>query len=144
MTIDEAIHELRRLNQPVPRPPRLPTEEEVAAIEQEVNFPFHPDYRQFLLSASDVVYGTLEPAVVTPNSSYRNLIKVAHHGWDRGVPRSLLPICEDNSDYYCMNTRGEVIFWSHNGTTDEKWPDLATWISEVWIGEYQNFLNEVE
>lgn len=30
---------------------------------------------------------------------------------------------------------GRVSYWSHDGATDESWPDLATWIEEVWIGE---------
>jgi hypothetical protein len=51
------------------------------------------------------------------------------------VPRKLLPICEDNGDYYCMNKKGEIVFWSADGASDEKWKDLATWIEEVWIGE---------
>ena len=51
------------------------------------------------------------------------------------LPRKFLPICEDNGDYFCMNRKGEVVFWSHDGATDEKWKDLATWIEEAWIGE---------
>ena len=49
------------------------------------------------------------------------------------LPRDLLPICEDNGDYYCMNAVGEVVYWSHDGVSDEKWSDLATWIRKVWI-----------
>jgi hypothetical protein len=52
-----------------------------------------------------------------------------------GVPDDLLPICEDNGNYFCMNRRGQVVFWDHNGASDEKWTDLATWINDVWIGE---------
>ncbi|WP_305830531.1 SMI1/KNR4 family protein [Photobacterium leiognathi] len=37
------------------------------------------------------------------------------------LPVELMPICEDNSDYYCINNNGEVVFWSHNGTTNQKW-----------------------
>ena len=42
-------------------------------------------------------------------------------------------MCEDNGDFYCINRTGEVVYWSHNGATDERWPNLATWISEAWI-----------
>ena len=52
-----------------------------------------------------------------------------------GVPKSLVPIAEDNGDYYCMNEAGEFLYWSHDGTTDEKWPSLENWIQEVWINE---------
>ncbi len=134
MKLSEVIGELRRLNQPVPKPFRLPTENEVRAAEERLGLKFHEDYQRYLLEASDVVYATLEPAVVAPDSGYLSLIEVAESAWgEMGMPRNLLPICEDNGDYYCLNEKGEVQFWSHNGTADEKWPDLATWIKEVWI-----------
>ena len=134
MNMSEVINELRRLNQPVPKPFRLPTEDEVKAAENRLGVKFPEDYRRYLLEASNVVYGTLEPAVVIPDSGYLNLVEVAESAWNEmEVPQNLLPICEDNGDYYCLNEKGEVQFWSHNGTTDEKWRDLATWIKEVWI-----------
>lgn len=134
MNLSEVISELRELNEPVPKPFRLPTETEVTAAEKRLNIRFHEDYRRFLLEASDVVYGTLEPAVVIPDCDYLNLCEIAEYAWDEmDVPLTLLPICEDNGDYYCLNKKGEVEFWSHNGATNEKWNDLATWIKEVWI-----------
>ena len=134
MKMSAVINELRRLNQPVPKPFRLPTEDELKGAENRLGLTFPEDYRQYLLAASDVVYGTLEPAIVVPDSGYLNLVEVAESAWsEMDVPSNLLPICEDNGDYYCLNEKGEVRFWSHNGTTDEKWQDLATWIKEVWI-----------
>ena len=47
--------------------------------------------------------------------------------------RDLLPFVEDNSDYYCLNSRGEVVYWSHNGSTDERWPSIAAWHQQVCI-----------
>ena len=97
---------------------------------------FPADYRRYLLEVSDVVYGTLEPAIVTPDAGHLSLVEMAEIAWDEmEVPRELLPFCEDNGDYYCLNQAGEVEYWSHNGVTDEKWKDLATWIKEVWIDE---------
>ncbi len=136
MKISEVIRELRSLNEPVPKPFRLPTEDEVGAAERQLGIRFTDDYRQYLLEASDVVYGALEPAVVVADSGHLSLVEVAESAWtEMDLPRDLLPICEDNGDYYCLNAQGEVSFWSHNGTTAEKWPDLATWIKEVWINE---------
>ncbi len=130
MTLRQAIEHLRDLNEPVPKPLRLPTTAQVDAVEKELDVKFHPDYRQFLLQASDVVYGALEPATVA------TLPEVCQGAWDDyEMPRDLLPICEDNGDFYCMNDAGEVVFWSSDGETDESWPNLATWIEQVWIGE---------
>jgi len=135
MRIPEVIAQLRNLNEPVPIPARLPTEAEVAAAEQRLGIRFHPDYRYFLLHASDVTRGALEPAVVTPDAGYLDLVQVATDAWKVGVPRELLPFCESNGDYYCLRPDGRVVYWSHNGVTEESWPDLAHWIQQVWIEE---------
>lgn len=136
MNLSQAIAQLRELNEPVPKPARLPTEQEVRAVEEHLRIRFHPDFRRFLLEASDVTLGALEPVTITDPAAHTDLLGVALDAWKLGVPRDdLLPICEDNGNYYCMNARGEVVFWEHNGTSDERWPDLATWITEVWIGE---------
>ena len=136
MNLPDVIAELRELNEPVPKPLRLPTDAEVDAAEDQLGIKFPADYRRYLLQASDVVYGPLEPAVVIPDAGHLSLTDIAETAWDEmEVPRNLLPFCEDNGDYYCLTETGEVEFWSHDGATDDKWKDLATWISEVWIGE---------
>lgn len=124
MTADltEAIGALRRRNKPVQRPARLPTEAEVASAEHATGRPFPADYRRYLLEASDVVFGTLEPWLVTPGAGYLDLEQTARRAWDAwGVPREWLPFCEDNADFYCLDS-SIVRFWSHDGTTKETWP----------------------
>lgn len=135
MDLSEVIDRLQELNEPVTNPFRLPTEEEVNEAEKRLNVKFHPDYRRFLLEASDVVYGEIEPAIVTPDCEYLNLVEIAEYAWDEmHLPQHLLPICEDNGDYYCINKKGEVEFWSANGeNSGKKWDNLASWIKEVWI-----------
>jgi len=134
MNLSEVIVELRELNEPVAKPYRLPTEAEVSAAEKRLNIKFHEDYRQFLLEGSDVVVGTLEPAMVAADCGYLNLVEIAEYAWDEmELPLTLLPICEDNGDYYCLNKKGEVEFWSQDGVTNDKWDNLAIWIKEVWI-----------
>ena len=135
MNLPDVLAELRDLNESVPKPLRLPTEAEVAAAERMLGLKFPEDYRRYLLESSDVVFGALEPAIVTPDAEYLSLTDMAETAWDElDVPRNLLPFCEDNGDYYCLTETGEVEFWSHDGATDDKWKDLATWIKEVWIG----------
>ena len=84
--------------------------------ESALGVKFPADYRRYLLEASDVVFGALEPAVVTPDAGYLSLVEVAESAWDEmDLPRDLLPFCEDNGDYYCLAADGTVKFWSHNG-----------------------------
>jgi hypothetical protein len=110
--VDEVLEGLRELNEPVPRPLRLPSEAEVASVEKELDVLLHPDYRRFLLEASDVVLGTLEPATITPDSGHTYLVPLAREAWDAGAPRDWIPIGEDNGDYYCMDGQGQVRCWS--------------------------------
>jgi hypothetical protein len=136
MDLTDAFALLRARNEPVPRPLRLPTVSEVDDAERRLGVPFPSDYRRYLLECSDVVYGTIESVTLTRPDSHTDLFKVVDSAWKSyGVPRELLPICETNADFYCMNSRGEILFWSHNGWSTEKWPSLADWIEQVWLEE---------
>lgn len=133
--MDEIIRLLREKNEEVPIPMRLPSDQEISSAESVLNRKFHPDYKQYLREASDVVFGVLEPLVVIPKDNRLFLPKVAKEAWEYGLPYHLLPICEENGDYFAIDSEGLVHFWAHNGTTDEQWPDLATWINKVWLEE---------
>lgn len=133
--LTEAIEELRRLDEPVPLAIRLPSEVEVAEMERKLDVRFHPDFKTYLLAASDVTLGTIEPATITDPGSHTYLPSVVEGARKMGVPDTLLPFCEDNGDYFCLLASGEVVFWSHNGVADERWRSLAAWIRVVWIEE---------
>lgn len=135
VTLSQALTELRRLNEPVPDPLRLPTPAEVEAAEREAGVTLPSDLRRYLLEASDIVLGALEPVTAVPRSGHTYLPHVVEGARSLGVPDDLVPVCEDNSDFYCLAPSGEVVFWSHDGATDERWTSLAAWIEEVWIGE---------
>jgi hypothetical protein len=133
MTLDEAIERLREVDEEVPRPLRAASESDLERVERALAIRLPESYRRFQLGAGHVTYGTLEPATVCAEAGHTELVRVARDAWASGVPASLLPICEDNGDYYCLAPDGRVVFWSHNGTTDESWPDLAAWVERVWL-----------
>ncbi len=138
MNINAAISELRKLNLAVSKPSRLPTLDEIIFAENELEFTFCSDYKKFLLEASDVVFGYIEPCTIVSENSHTNLIRVVKEAWDfMNVPKNLLPICEDNGNYYCLNEKNEVQYWSHDGFSNEKWNNLGSWIKEVWINDNQ-------
>lgn len=66
--MEEVIEQLREANQPVPVPLELPDEDQLVEIEEElfINIPFV--FKEFLLTVSDVVYGSLEPVTVTTHN----------------------------------------------------------------------------
>jgi SMI1-KNR4 cell-wall len=119
---------------PADNPFRRPTEAEIAAAEVRLGVAFPAGYKAFLLGGSDVANSILEPAVILPGAGHLDLFSVADAAWRlMDVPRDLLPFIEDNGDYYCLTPAGEVVFWSHNGATDERWPDIAAWRQQVCV-----------
>ncbi|MBU3059678.1 MULTISPECIES: SMI1/KNR4 family protein [Pseudomonas] len=133
--MEEVIEQLRELNEPVPVPLELPDDDLLVEIEEQllINLPF--ELREFLLKVSDVVYGRLEPVTVTDPQSHTYLPEVAATAWDLGVPRDLVPICEDRGDYYCVDQEGEVVLWSGDEAelTDERWDSVWHWARDVWL-----------
>jgi hypothetical protein len=122
------------LNNPKDSPFRLPTHAEIAATEARLGMAFHADYKAFLLDGSDVANSLLEPAVVLPGAGHLDLFDIADRAWRlMHVPRDLLPFVEDNGDYYCLTPAGEVVYWSHNGATDERWPNIVAWRKQVCV-----------
>jgi hypothetical protein len=101
MNLADAIGRLRNHNEPVPRPARLPSEEEIWQAEAELGVVFHPDLRTYLREASDVAHGTREAVTLTLPDSRTDLRAVARRAWGAGVPTEWVPVREDNGDYYC-------------------------------------------
>jgi hypothetical protein len=133
--MEEVIEQLRELNEPVPVPLELPDEELLVEIEEQllINLPF--ELREFLLKVSDVVYGRLEPVTATDPQSHTYLPEVAAVAWDLGVPRDLVPLCQDGRDYYLVDGEGEVLLWSgdEEELTDESWDSVWHWARDVWL-----------
>ncbi|MFY1879169.1 SMI1/KNR4 family protein [Achromobacter xylosoxidans] len=134
--INSVVLELKGLRLSLPKAQVLPSDKLLDAYEKELGFIFPDDYRYFLKEASDSILNGKDSLRVTPGKdSPRELINNANEAWGLGVPRDWLPFCEDNGNYYCLTKCGEVRFWSHDGLSDESWPNLATWIKKVWIDE---------
>ena len=133
--MEEIIEELREKNEPVPVPLELPEEDQLVEIEEQlfIDIPFV--FREFLLTVSDVVYGSLEPVTVTDPQSHTYLPEVAANAWDAGVDRSLIPICQDGDDYYCVEEDGTVVLWSAEEelVTEETWESVWHWARDVWL-----------
>ncbi len=141
MALREVIETLRKLNRPTPLRARLPTEAEVDEAEEQLGVRLPPDYRYFLLYGSDVDYGIMQPAQVT-RSGHNELIHLVTKAWKVGVPKEFLPFCEDNGDFYCFAPDGRIGRLSHDGLSGGSWPNLAHWIQEVWIEEFQEMQDE--
>ncbi len=137
MTRKELFQELRRRNQPVPKPLSLPTAEDVAAIERRLDIRLPEDFKDYLLQVSDVICGTIEP-VNASNPAYYTYIDTVYEDLMElkeyvNIPADVVPLCQDNGDFYCMEPTGRIIYITHDGIYDKTWASLDQWIEEVWL-----------
>ncbi|GAB5562582.1 MAG: SMI1/KNR4 family protein [Synoicihabitans sp.] len=109
-----------------------PSNDQIAAAQKELGFTFTQDYIDFIKSGYDMGDSILEPLEIDSPGSHLDIFETfASAKKHYELPTGLLPICEDNSDYYCLNSKGEVVFWSHNGQTDETWPSIHLWREQM-------------
>jgi len=134
--VEEVIEQLRELNEPVPVPLELPEEETLVEIQEQILIHLPFALREYLLTVSDVVYGRLEPVTASDPQSHTYLPEVAATAWDLGVPRYLVPLCEDHGNYYVVEEDGTVLLWEAETceiNEDENWESVWHWCRDVWL-----------
>ena len=131
--MDELIDELREANQPVPIPLELPEEDDLVEVQEALFISLNEDFQEFMLTVSDVVYGTLEPVTASDPTSHTYLPEVAAIAWDAGLPRDLVPLCEHQGNYYAVNEEGEVQYWEGGVKTEQSWESVWYWVRDVWL-----------
>lgn len=132
--MQSVIEALRAKNQPVPIPLALPTDDQIVEAEEAIFLPLDRELRHFLLTVSDVIYGTLEPITVADPNAHTYLPQVAAQAWAEGLPRDFIPICATASGYYCSDAAGEIWLWEDGDfTADPPWQDIWAWAGHVWL-----------
>lgn len=131
--MEDTLKRLRAAHQPVPVPLELPSHEDLVDVEEELLLPIPREMRRYLLEASDVVTGSLEPVTAADPQAHTHLPEVTAQAWSVGLERHLLPLCEVADGYYCVDPDGQVLFWQDGELTDEVWEDIWQWIDEVWL-----------
>ena len=109
-----------------------PSDLEISEAQEKLGFTFPDDYIDFIKSGYDLGDAPMEALEINNPQSHLDIYSTvvdAKKFYD--FPGELLPICEDNSDYYCLNKSGQVVFWSHNGLTDEKWQNTKEWRNQM-------------
>lgn len=131
--MEDVIDELRELAEAVPVPLELPEDEDIVLVEEQILIPIPYEFRQFLLNVSDVVYGTIEPVTVMDSSSHTYLPEVTATAWELGLPRHLVPLCEKEGGYYCVEQDDTVKFWYQGEFTEDTWQSVWQWASDIWL-----------
>lgn len=131
--MDELIEELREANLPVPIPLELPDEDDLVEVQEALFISLNEDFQEYMLTVSDVVYGSLEPVTASDPTSHTYLPEVAAIAWDAGLPRDLVPLCEHQGNYYAINEEGEVQLWEGGVKTEQSWENIWYWVRDVWL-----------
>ncbi|MBD1550275.1 SMI1/KNR4 family protein [Pseudomonas typographi] len=133
--MEDVIEQLREANEPVPVPLELPEEELLVEIQELLLIHIPEEMKEYLLTVSDVIYGTLEPVTVTDPKSHTYLPEVAATAWDVGLPRELVPLCQDGANYYAVEETGTVLLWDadEGAVTDDSWDSVWDWARDVWL-----------
>ncbi|WP_439133841.1 SMI1/KNR4 family protein [Pseudomaricurvus sp.] len=131
--MDDLIEELHTVAEEVPVPLELPEHDQVVDAQEQILMPLPRDFREFLMTCSDVVYGTLEPVTVADPSSHTYLPEVTSTAWSMGMPREMVAVCESRDGYFCVAQDGEIKLWSEQGFDEEVWENIWYWVRDVWL-----------
>lgn len=112
----------------------LPNDALINKYEITLGFSFTPEYKRVLKEVGNIFFGTIELLYLTEGEAfYGELRQTLHEARKQGLPESILPICEDNGSYYCIDNKGIIRFWTPDGYDDECWQTISDWIEDVWI-----------
>ncbi|GAB3105899.1 SMI1/KNR4 family protein [Aestuariicella hydrocarbonica] len=131
--MEELIDELHAVSEEVPVPLELPEHDQVVVAQEEILMPLPADFREFLMTCGDVVYGTLEPVTVADPSSHTYLPEVTSTAWSIGMPREMVALCESRDGFYCVAQDGEIKLWTESGFDAEVWENIWYWVRDVWL-----------
>jgi hypothetical protein len=132
--MQDLIDELHEVAESVPVPLELPEHDQVVVAQEQILMPLPTEFREFLMEASDVVYGTLEPVTVADPLSHTYLPEVTATAWSQGMPREMVALCECREGYYCVAQDGEVRLWQYGGDYDpDVWENVWYWVRDVWL-----------
>ena len=106
--LGETLAKLRALDETGPKLVPLPDERQIAAVERDTGVVFPPDFRRYLLEASDIMFDVLEPVTVIDPEMHTHFPKVLEMARDYGVPADLIPLCEDNADFTVLRRREKL------------------------------------
>lgn len=129
----DLIDKLQALSEPTPIPLELPDFDQLVEVEEAILLPLPAELKEYLLSCSNVIYGSFEPITVADPASHTYLPEVAAYAWSVGLPRELLPICQQGDDYYCMDQQGQVYFWQNGEFNEDSWESIWDWVENIWI-----------
>ena len=131
--MQELIDELRDMAEDIPVPLELPEHDQLVIAQEQILMPLPFDFIEFLLEATDIVYGSIEPVTIADAHSHTYLPEVTAMAWSLGMSRELVAVCESRGGYYCIDEGGEIRFWKDDEYEEETWENIWYWLRDVWM-----------
>lgn len=137
--LDYAVSQLRKRDEDVPVHAKLPVKEDLEKLAKELGLDLESDipldYARYLLTASDVSFGVLEPVQILYEKSRQDYLTCLLEEMESlGLGGKGMPVCSDNGDIYYMAKDGKVFLYSADDSRDvDQWDNLADWILNEWI-----------
>lgn len=120
------------------------TDTQIESIESILNIKFPKTYLFFVKEYLNVRLGGYEFLTFNKNDNLYLITQFEDAKKYFGLPEHLIPFIEDNGDYFCFDTTKiineeySIKYWSHNGTTNERWDNFMDWVKICWLEEYLN------
>ncbi|ABZ77807.1 conserved hypothetical protein [Shewanella halifaxensis HAW-EB4] len=132
--MNDIIEQLQEMSETVPVPLELATFEQIVEVEEEILIPLPMELKEYLLYASDVICGSLEPVTASDPHSHTYLSEVAAYAWSIGLPREFVPICQQGDNFFFISQEGQIQLWQ-DGEIDEEetWESFWEWAEDVWM-----------
>ena len=132
--MEDIIELLREAHQPSVVELDLPDEDLLVEIEEDILISLPYDLRTYLLEASDIVCGCVEPVTAADPRSHTFLPEVTARAWQEGMPREFIAVCEYNGGYAHIAQDGKIGFWSiTEGETPAEWETFWHWAQDEWL-----------
>ncbi len=131
--MDDVLEELLERAETVPVPLDPPTDDDLLEVQEKLFLSLPKDYREFLMHASHLVLGSLEPATASDPSSHTYVVELCAEAWNSGLPRYLIVICTHPQGFYCIDPEGAVVNWQNQNITDTEWESIWEWAHEIWL-----------
>ncbi len=110
----------------------LPTFDQLVEVEEQILIPLPGALKEYLLEASNVIYGNIEPVTAADPGSHTYLPEVTSYAWSIGLPRDQIAVCRVGDNFYCIDQQGEIRYWQ-NGRFTGQWEHFWQWAEEVWL-----------
>jgi len=114
--------------------------EDIEAFKERLNIETLPsEFVKFVRSYGHYVFKRRNIIFLQTHFQDTQTLPLVLHAWEASVPKTHLPFCYDNGDYYCLNLQdGTVHFWNNNSKSfsekaSDTWHSFYDWIEKDWL-----------